>query len=349
MRRRRFPITTRILRTSEAQGSGEMQRASEREDGMGERGVIALDIGGTNTRVALFADPTRSLAFTSLDLLPTAEHYERELDQITKAMSKITKGVSLNGSSDGILPDEDRIKPNGISDQASAISIGVSIGARLMRDGGGVAVAPNLRDFEGRPFAHDLSARFGASVESARLAHDPVCGVLAERRFGVLRDAERCAYVTISTGTGAAIYLGSTGETGQALSIEFGHQTLDGDIRECLCGQLGCLETYTGGRQLALRYGRPLEEIEDAAVWEALYDKLALGLVNLAQLTRVEVVALSGAVALRHEGFLQAVRERVEKRLHGMALRLELAALGEQAPLVGAALLPEIPAQAILH
>jgi glucokinase len=323
---------------------------------MGERSVVALDIGGTNTRIAVFGDPARSTAVTSLDSFPTKERYERQLDQITKAISKITKRVSLNDPSEGILTNEVSIKTNPISqktnpisEQTNDISIGVSIGARLMRDDGGVAVAPNLRDYEGRPFARDLAARCGLPVQSVRLAHDTVCGLLAERRFGVLRDTDRCAYVTVSTGTGAAIYLGSAGETGQALSIEFGHQTLDGDTRECLCGQVGCLETYTGGRQLALRYGRPLEEIEDAAVWDALYDKLALGLVNLAQLTRVEVVPLSGAIALRHEGFLDEVRERVEKRLRGMALRLELAALGEQAPLVGASLLPETPAGAILH
>jgi predicted NBD/HSP70 family sugar kinase len=85
------------------------------------------------------------------------------------------------------------------------------------------------------------------------------------------------------------------------------------------------------------------------AIWDALYDKLALGLVNLAQLTRVEVVALSGAIAQQHEGFLDAVRERVNARLRGMTLRLELAMLGEQAPLVGAALLPDTPKRSILH
>ena len=316
---------------------------------MGEQGVVAVDIGGTNTRVALFTSSARSTADISLDPFQTAEGYERQLDQITKAISKITNRVSLNHSAEGILTNAISIKTNHVSNQTNAMSIGVSIGARLARDGSGVAVAPNLRDYEGRPFARNLAERCDAPVQSVRLAHDPVCGLLAERRFGVLHDTDRCAYVTISTGTGAAIYLGSAGETGQALSIEFGHQTLDGDTRQCLCGQIGCLETYTGGRQLALRYGRPLEEIEDAAVWDALYDKLALGLVNLAQLTRVEVVALSGAIALRHEGFLEELRERVEKRLRGMALRLELATLGEQAPLVGAALLPDIPALAILR
>jgi glucokinase len=280
--------------------------------------VVAIDIGGTNTRIAFFANPESGPTFTPLATFQTEERYERQLDRIMNALSGKTKGAR----------------------------IGVSVGARLARDGGAVAVAPNLRDYEGRPFAHDLAARFGVPV---RLAHDPVCGLLAERRFGALRDADRCAYLTVSTGTGAAIFLGSAGGFGQALSIEFGHQTLDGEARRCLCGQIGCLETYTGGRQLALRYGRPLREIDDAAVWDALSEKLALGLVNLAQLTRVELVAVSGAIALERDGFIDEMRKRLNARLHGMTLRLEMAALGEQAPLVGAALLPSVPERAILH
>jgi glucokinase len=316
---------------------------------MSERSVIALDIGGTNTRVALFADPARSPAFTALASFRTEAGYEPQLDRVANVIHTMTNHISLHEPSEANLTNEISHQTNGVSYQTPGVSIGVSIGARLARDGGGVAVAPNLRDYEGRPFARDLAGRCGAPARSVRLAHDPVCGLLAERQFGVLRGADRCAYVTVSTGTGAAIYLGSAGETGQALSIEFGHQTLDGKVRQCLCGQVGCVETYTGGRQLALRYGRPLEEIEDGAVWDALYDKLALGLVNLAQLTRVEVVALSGAIALGHVGFLDELRERVGERLRGMPLRLELATLGERAPLVGASLLPVMPARAILH
>jgi hypothetical protein len=60
-------------------------------------------------------------------------------------------------------------------------------------------------------------------------------------------------------------------------------------------------------------------------------------------------VTLSGAIALGRSGFLDALRERIDTRLRGMSLRLELATLGEQAPLVGAALLPDTPERTILH
>ena len=57
---------------------------------MGEREIIAVDLGGTNTRVAVFASPAGSAAIISLDPFPTEERYEAQLDQLTKAISKIT-------------------------------------------------------------------------------------------------------------------------------------------------------------------------------------------------------------------------------------------------------------------
>src|SRR5262249_6551026 len=156
--------------------------------------------------------------------------------------------------------------------------IGVSFGGRITRDGMSVAVAPNLPEYEGKPLARDLATHAGGPV---RLAHDPVCGLLAEKRFGALASAERCAYLTVSTGT--ALQLGKD-DLALTVSIEIGHQILQvgqGEGRACLCGQAGCLETYTGGKQLAMRYGRPLEEIADADVWDELERMLALGLVNL--------------------------------------------------------------------
>src|SRR6185312_11844962 len=173
--------------------------------------------------------------------------------------------------------------------RAQPLGIGVSLGGRIARDGASVLVAPNLRDYEGRPFVQDLSAQCGSLP--VRLAHDAVCGLLAERRAGALAGVERCAYLTLSTGTGCAIHLAAAdGGAGVTLSIELGHQLLDHNPRVCLCGQVGCLETYTGGRQLALRYGQPIESLpaaESLDLWRDFAEKLSIGLVNLAHLTRV--------------------------------------------------------------
>lgn len=287
--------------------------------------TLALDIGGSTTRIGAFPAPDVSPDYVSLARFQTAADYDEELAQIASVLSQVPRHAG----------------------------IGVSFGGRITRDGQSVAVAPNLPAYEGRPLARDLAERSAErNGGTVRLAHDPVCGLLAEKRYGALAASERCAYLTVSTGTGAALQLGKDGPAGElalTVSIEFAHQIFPGNTRECLCGQVGCLETYTGGKQLERRNGRPLAEIADERVWAELTEMLAVGLVNLAQLTRVELVALSGGIALHRPGLIAEVQAEVDRRIRGASLRLERAQLSEQAPLVGAALLPTTPEQRILH
>ncbi|HKF35670.1 MAG TPA: ROK family protein [Ktedonobacteraceae bacterium] len=279
---------------------------------------IAVDIGGTNTRLGLF-ESLDSIDFVVLAKFPTVQNYEEQLDQIVAA-----------------------IQNSGRKDLAG---IGVSVAARIARDGRTVILAPNLPGYIGKPFADDLLERYACRV---RLAHDTVCGLLAEKKFGALRNIDRCAYLTVSTGTGAAIQLGKAAMS-LTSSIEIGHQVLDGNTLTCLCGQVGCLETFTGGRQVELRYGRPIAHITDMAFWETFSDKLALGLVNLAQLTRIDAVAISGAIALNNAFLVPMLQEKVNTILKWGVLELRLAALGENAPIVGAVVLLEVPESTVLH
>jgi glucokinase len=279
---------------------------------------ITVDIGGTNTRLGLF-ESLDSTDFVVLAKFPTVQNYEEQIRQIVAA-----------------------IQSSGREDLAG---IGVSAAARIARDGRTIILAPNLPGYIGKPFAQDLFERFACPV---RLAHDTVCGLLAEKKFGALRNIDRCAYLTVSTGTGAAIQLGKA-SISLTSSIEIGHQVLDGNTLTCLCGQVGCLETFTGGRQVELRYGRPIAHITDMAFWETFSDKLALGLVNLAQLTRIDAVAISGAIALNNAFLVPLLQEKVNVILKWGTLELRLATLGENAPMVGAAVLLEVPESTVLH
>src|SRR5579859_7217349 len=258
----------------------------------GSSTCIGVDIGGTNTRIGLF-ESLDALAFAIIAKFPTYQSYEEQLHQII---------VTIQDSTGGNLA-----------------GIGVSVAARIAKDGHAVVVAPNLPDYVDKPYAQDLFERFNCPV---RLAHDPVCGLLAEKKYGVLCDFDRCAYLTVSTGTGAAIQLGKA-STSLTSSIEIGHQILDGNSLKCLCGQVGCLETFTGGRQITLRYGRSITQITEPAFWETFTDKLALGLVNLAQLTRVDAVAVSGAIMLNNSFLLPMLQQKVDTILKGAILELK--------------------------
>ena len=280
--------------------------------------MIGIDIGGTNTRIGLFPS-LDTPEYALLAKFPTQQDYEQQLQRIEQVLQE--RGI------------------RGVA------GIGVSIAARIAKDGQTVIFAPNLPGYIDKPFASKLSSICAAPV---RLAHDPVCGLLAEARFGVLRTVERCAYMTVSTGTGAAIQLGKA-DTRLVSSIEMGHQILDGNLRACLCGMTGCLETYTGGRQLELLYGQPIERVTDSSFWQTFVEKLSIGLVNLAQLTRIEVVAVSGAIILNNAFLLPALQTKIDQLLLSSTLQLRLAELGEIAPLVGAASLLAFPESSVLH
>ena len=284
----------------------------------GSNTFIGMDIGGTNTRIGLFGSLDVP-DFMLVAKFPTYQSYEEQLHHIVVA-----------------------IRDSNIHHLAS---VGVSVAARIAKDGHSIIIAPNLPDYVNKPFAEDLFERLKSPV---RLAHDTVCGLLAEKQFGILHQIDRCAYLTVSTGTGAAIQLCKASTT-LISSIEIGHQILDGNSLKCLCGQVGCLETFTGGRQIELRYGCPIAQITDKAFWETFSNKLAIGLVNLAQLTRIDVVALSGAIVLNSQFLLPMLQEKVNTILKGSTLELKKAVLAENAPIVGAAMLLEISEDHILH
>jgi glucokinase len=284
----------------------------------GSSTYIGVDIGGTNTRIGLFGS-LDTPDFVHIARFPTYQRYEEQLHHIIVAV-RASKVQHLAG-------------------------IGVSVAARIAKDGLSISVAPNLPAYVNKPFVEDLVEQLKIPV---RLAHDTVCGLLGEKQFGILLQFDRGAYLTVSTGTGAAIQLGKASTT-LISSIEIGHQILDGNSLKCLCGQVGCLETYTGGRQIELRYGRSIAQITDEAFWESFSDKLAIGLVNLAQLTRIDLVALSGAIVLKNQFLLPMIQEKVNTILKGSTLELKKAMLGEDAPIVGAVALLAMSEEHILH
>ncbi len=278
---------------------------------------LAIDNGGSTTRIGRISDLRRP-AVELVEQFPT---FQRYAEQIEKLLSRI---ALCNERLEGI---------------------GISLGGHIASDGFTVRNAANLRDYEGQPLVRQLQEVFGCSV---RLAHDTVCGLLAEKTFGALAPFDCCAYLTVSTGTGAAIQL-RKGARALTVSMEMGHQLLGGNTHSCLCGQIGCLETITGGRQIALRYGREAAEIDEVDFWQEFTEALALGIVNLARLTRVEAIAVSGGIALHVPYLKEHLPERVAVLGVRDAPRLFWSELGEDAPLLGAALLLATPETTLIH
>jgi glucokinase len=233
----------------------------------------------------------------------------------------------------------------------------------------GIAVSCVHLPLDGVPFRELMTERLGVPVQ---VDNDVNLALLGEARAGAARGARNAVMLTIGTGIGGAIlidgrlYRGADGAAG-----ELGHVTVDLDGPPCTCPNRGCLETFVSGPALARegeRAGR--EEPESAlgrviargvavtgelvtdlaqrgdpqatAVVTAVGERLGAGLVGIVNSFNPEVVVVGGGVSRAGDLLLDPARRIVAERAlrpSSTTARIVRASLGEEAGVVGAALL----------
>jgi glucokinase len=169
-------------------------------------------------------------------------------------------------------------------------------------------------------------------------------------------------YVTIGSGiSGAVILDGRLYRGAEGAHPEIGHHVIDPSGPPCFCGAHGCWESLASGRAMdawvrtqggidgpdaasldahaicsAAERGDLLAQ--QAVAREATY--LGLGLANLITLFVPEVIALGGGLMGSHHLFRDGIRQTIGAccgLVPREKVRLEWAALGADAGLVGAA------------
>src|SRR5271166_5651151 len=147
--------------------------------------------------------------------------------------------------------------------------------------------------------------------------------------------------MVVSTGVGGGIVLDGRlldGASGNAGHI--GHVIVEPDGWECACGARGCLEAEASGTAIAAVTGAPAADAPGEVI-ERTGRLVGRAVATVANLLDRRLALVGGSVALGYGArfFLAAQRElddraRIE---HARGCRIELAGLGEEGPLVGAA------------
>jgi glucokinase len=307
--------------------------------------VIAIDIGGTQFRVALVSSEGAVLERNS-GLIGADQSPDRALARIREAAADMLARAG-----------RERVR-----------GLGVAI-AGLVTPGTGVLLtSPNLPTWYDTPLKEIWERELGLP---AWVGNDANLAALGERRFGAGRGSDDLIYITCSTGVGGGVITGGRLVTGsRGFAGEIGHMTIDIHGPRCRCGNVGCLEVMASGlaiarmaqERLAAGESSSLLELANGAVGEisatlvaeaagsgdllasevmnAAATNLGVGVVNLVHIFNPEIVIIGGGVSKAGDMIFDPVRRLVaERSMPDISVVIVPAALGDDSGLLGAAAL----------
>jgi len=234
---------------------------------------------------------------------------------------------------------------------ASTVGIGVP---GLISPEGVIRASPNLVGVKELPLRQMVEDRLGKKV---LVENDATCAALGEWKIGAAQGATDAWVITLGTGIGGGFIAGSVLQRGaHGFAGEVGHMVVDPGGPLCPCGRNGCWERYASGNGLSfLASGEKGEDVLSRAkngaadaidVVDTFARWVALGLVNLTNMTDPEVIVVGGGVIVSADVVMPRISHWFEQLLyspqHRAHPRLVAAQLGEQAGAIGAALLNEI-------
>jgi glucokinase len=286
--------------------------------------IVAFDVGGTSTRYALVEQ-----GHVLRRLLRPSVHGYGLADDLAEALNELL---------DGELP------------RTHTETIGIAIPGPLSPDRRNVAFAGNLelRDY---PLADLLEQRTGRSVV---LDDDANCAALGEAVHGAAMGTRISVTIVVGTGIGAGIVVdGQPYRGAHSLAGELGHIQVERGGPRCSCGGSGCLEAMANGNALLARAGKNFASPEgvfaaarrgDALATAAVAETaryLAMGIAIVAMVIDPDRIVLAGGIG-RQPILVDAIRTATRSLsvdLAGTLLDVRPSALGDNAGLIGAALL----------
>ncbi|MET0801287.1 MAG: ROK family protein [Actinomycetota bacterium] len=280
---------------------------------------LAIDLGGTNTRVALIA-PDGTI--TAHDVEPTARQ-DQHPDELIGHIRRVANGSNVHHAV-------------------------VGVPGRVDHAGGKLEFAPNLPP----TWVERLTEAWLAEATGLpiALANDADLATVGEHRFGAGRGVDDMVYVTISTGIGGGAIIGGRLVRGRRSMVEIGHTTIDRHDR----GPGRTLEGAASGTALGrsaefagldARGPALVELVKNGdstalSVWHDVSEAAGFGVANLAHLFSPQLIVVGGGLGLVGDLLYEPMRAAVATygpQALPDPIRIEGASLGDDAGLIGAA------------
>ena len=289
--------------------------------------AIGIDIGGTNTRVALVNENHEVIE---------RQQFRTDADHPANTVAAIKEVTD--------------------SFDVEIVGMGVSCPGPLDLINGIVLDTPNLHgEWHGFPIAEELTKATG---HKTYLQNDANLAALAEAVVGEGKDYRFVQFLTVSTGVGAGftidkkIYIGAHGFAQEiawmCLWKNGPHhgEIYPGGIEGIASGTAITTRAKAAGldvghaghvNDLALQGNLSAMQIMDDAK-----EYLANGIAAIIEVLDPDIIILGGSVSLKTEGFVEEVEERVKTKVFPCVrpyVKIRRSTLGEDSGLLGAACL----------
>ena len=309
---------------------------------------LGIDLGGTNVAAAVVDKDGSILGKASLPTPRTGA--EAVADQMAAAAAAAVEkaGISME----------------------QVESVGIGSPGTIEPQHGLIKFWSNL-DFEDVPLAALMEERLSKPIY---LENDANAAALGEYAAGAGKGSQSMVAITLGTGVGGGAILNGKLYTGfNYAGMEVGHFVIEHGGRLCTCGRRGCFEAYCSATALIKRTREVMEETPDSLLWQLAgsldqvngrtpfdaaaqgdaaagkvideyVDYLGCGVASLVNILQPEVFCIGGGPSAQGETLMAPVRYILNREDYARnsvhRTRLVRAALGNDAGIIGAALLP---------
>ncbi len=315
---------------------------------------IGIDLGGTNIAAGI-VDTENGYKIIQKGSVPT--NAARDPESIVEDMAQLCRDLVAQAG----LTFED-IGYAGIATPGTA-----------NRATGVVEYANNL-PFLHFPIADSLKAKI--PLKAVYIENDANAAAKGEAVAGAAKGTRHSVMITLGTGVGGGIIINNEVYAGfNYAGAELGHMVIQHNGRQCSCGRKGCWEAYSSATGLINMTKDKLAETKDTLMWEMIggdigkvsgktafaaarqgdkaaqevvdeyIDYLACGLTNILNIFQPEVISMGGGVANERDNLLKPLLPILGQEEYasnsGEHTQIKIAELGNDAGIVGAALLME--------
>ncbi len=309
---------------------------------------LGIDLGGTNIAAGIVDTETGKI----LRKGSTPTLSGRDPDEVVKDMAELCKKL--------------------VADEGLKLSdmgyVGIGTPGSINVEEGVVVYSNNLvmNDY---PMRDKLKSFL--DVEKIYIYNDADVAALGEAKYGAARGAKYAIMITLGTGVGGGMIVNGKLIDG----VELGHMVIEMHGLECTCGRRGCWESYSSATGLINMTKRALmgktkkdtimvETVEKAgkisgrtafdamrkgdalgkAVVAEYIRYLSEGIINMLNVFRPHVIVIGGGISNEGQFLLDLLNDAVEngnvyKRADGVEPEIKIAELGNDAGIVGAAML----------